>query len=95
MFPCTVLRGGVSERPKERASKAREVQASKGSNPFATATTMAPDVLTVDQFGSDRRFATTAACTPSGGRPGAGTVPGASPRARAPGALARSMPAAA
>jgi hypothetical protein len=29
--------GGVSERPKERASKAREVQASAGSNPAATA----------------------------------------------------------
>jgi hypothetical protein len=27
----------VSERPKERASKAREVQASAGSNPAATA----------------------------------------------------------
>ena len=29
--------GGVSERPKERASKAREVKASEGSNPSATA----------------------------------------------------------
>ena len=29
--------GGVSERPKERASKAREVKASAGSNPAATA----------------------------------------------------------
>ena len=33
-----VLRGGVSERPKERASKAREGQPSAGSNPAATAT---------------------------------------------------------
>ena len=31
------LRGGVSERPKEHASKACEVQASQGSNPCATA----------------------------------------------------------
>jgi hypothetical protein len=29
--------GGVSERPKERASKAREGQPSAGSNPAATA----------------------------------------------------------
>jgi hypothetical protein len=29
--------GGVSERPKERASKAREGQPSEGSNPSATA----------------------------------------------------------
>ena len=29
--------GGVSERPKERASKAREGQPSVGSNPTATA----------------------------------------------------------
>ncbi len=33
----TLLRGGVSERPKERASKAREEQSSEGSNPSATA----------------------------------------------------------
>ena len=32
-----VLRGGVSERPKEHASKACEVKASEGSNPSATA----------------------------------------------------------
>jgi len=31
------VRGGVSERPKEHASKACEVQASVGSNPTATA----------------------------------------------------------
>ena len=31
------MRGGVSERPKEHASKACEVQASVGSNPTATA----------------------------------------------------------
>ena len=31
------MRGGVSERPKEHASKACEVQASQGSNPCATA----------------------------------------------------------
>jgi hypothetical protein len=30
--------GGVSERPKERASKAREGKPSEGSNPSATAT---------------------------------------------------------
>ena len=35
--PCTLLDGGVSERPKEHASKACEVQASVGSNPTATA----------------------------------------------------------
>jgi hypothetical protein len=35
--PCIVVRGGVSERPKEHASKACEVQASQGSNPCATA----------------------------------------------------------
>src|SRR6478609_7454442 len=40
--PClrrlgTLLGGGVSERPKERASKAREGQPSAGSNPAATA----------------------------------------------------------
>ena len=34
----SLRRGGVSERPKERASKAREVKASAGSNPAATAT---------------------------------------------------------
>jgi hypothetical protein len=34
--------GGVSERPKERASKAREVQASAGSNPAATASLTRP-----------------------------------------------------
>lgn len=33
----TLLDGGVSERPKERASKAREGQPSEGSNPSATA----------------------------------------------------------
>jgi hypothetical protein len=33
----TLVRGGVSERPKEHASKACEVQASVGSNPTATA----------------------------------------------------------
>ena len=33
----TLPGGGVSERPKERASKAREVKASAGSNPAATA----------------------------------------------------------
>ena len=33
----TLARGGVSERPKEHASKACEVQASVGSNPTATA----------------------------------------------------------
>lgn len=32
-----LARGGVSERPKERASKAREGQPSEGSNPSATA----------------------------------------------------------
>ena len=35
--PCTLLGGGVSERPKEHASKACEVKASVGSNPTATA----------------------------------------------------------
>jgi hypothetical protein len=35
--PCKLVGGSVSERPKERASKAREVQASVGSNPTATA----------------------------------------------------------
>jgi hypothetical protein len=34
--------GGVSERPKERASKAREVKASAGSNPAATASLTRP-----------------------------------------------------
>ena len=37
-LPCRILSGGgVSERPKEHASKACEVQASVGSNPTATA----------------------------------------------------------
>ncbi len=35
--------GGVSERPKERASKAREVKASEGSNPSATASLTRPN----------------------------------------------------
>ena len=39
---CTLLRGGVSERPKERASKAREGQPSEGSNPSATASKRRP-----------------------------------------------------
>ena len=33
----TLFGGGVSERPKERASKAREGRPSAGSNPAATA----------------------------------------------------------
>ena len=36
--------GGVSERPKERASKAREGQPSAGSNPAATASLTRPNV---------------------------------------------------
>ena len=35
--------GGVSERPKERASKAREGQPSAGSNPAATASLTRPN----------------------------------------------------
>jgi hypothetical protein len=35
--------GGVSERPKERASKAREGQPSAGSNPAATASLTKPN----------------------------------------------------
>jgi type VI protein secretion system component VasK len=35
--------GGVSERPKERASKAREGQPSAGSNPAATASLSRPN----------------------------------------------------
>ena len=34
---CTLFRGGVSERPKERASKARVGKLTVGSNPTATA----------------------------------------------------------
>ena len=41
--------GGVSERPKERASKAREGQPSAGSNPAATAS------LTWPNAGADPR----------------------------------------
>ncbi len=37
LAPGTLVDGGVSERPKEHASKACEVQASVGSNPTATA----------------------------------------------------------
>jgi hypothetical protein len=37
-----VFGGGVSERPKEHASKACEVKASVGSNPTATAMLMSP-----------------------------------------------------
>ena len=36
-YSGSVLRGGVSERPKERDSKSREGQPSVGSNPTATA----------------------------------------------------------
>jgi hypothetical protein len=40
--------GGVSERPKERASKAREGQPSAGSNPAATALCLAKLLSRVD-----------------------------------------------
>jgi hypothetical protein len=40
-----VSHGGVSERPKEHASKACEVKASVGSNPTATANVIVPYLL--------------------------------------------------
>ncbi len=39
----TLPGGGVSERPKEHASKACEVKASEGSNPSATANVISQD----------------------------------------------------
>jgi hypothetical protein len=52
--PCKLVGGSVSERPKERASKAREVQASVGSNPTATASLQAE--RRVSRYAEARRF---------------------------------------
>jgi hypothetical protein len=47
--------GGVSERPKERASKAREGQPSAGSNPAATASLTRVNVYTSVATGVNAR----------------------------------------
>jgi hypothetical protein len=60
--------GGVSERPKERASKAREVQASEGSNPSATAQSDKPKRWARHQVGASRAAVWVSAPRGSGGR---------------------------
>ena len=60
--------GGVSERPKERASKAREGQPSAGSNPAATASLTRVNVYTSVATGVNAR-ARPGSPVPIGGQP--------------------------
>jgi hypothetical protein len=62
----TLARGGVSERPKEHASKACEVQASQGSNPCATASRPRTIAILMSTDRGVRRVVSV--CTPSGRR---------------------------